>query len=149
MHAPESPRTPLRHRGHSHTRMTLANRLLCAVMLIGSGVVLLSCGPRYDVVDRIRAATVPPADTRPSGSEPVADGWSLRFTWEFDSRLDPGAYIEWVAAQLTHDGFTAQQRKPTSIVLTRLDAGDSYRITIEVSEGPPTHVRVALIASPD
>lgn len=108
-----------------------------------------ACGSPAETVRHIKDATVPAGDRAPVLAGPVREAQSLQFSWEFDSALEPVAYLEWVTARLANRGFTIQQREDASVGMSRVDEGDAYRVRVEVSRGVPTHVRVSLRASPD
>jgi hypothetical protein len=139
-----------RRRGSSQSRPRRA-RLSTAHTFVALVACLLgwACGSPYPTVRQIEDDTVPPGDTVPVFDQPVRESQSLRFSWEFDSHLEPAAYVDWVTKQLTARGFTVQQRQPSSIGMVRIHGGDAYRLRIDVTGGSPTHVRVTLRSSPN
>lgn len=114
-----------------------------------AAIVLAGCASPYPRVFHIKDVTVPAGDTSPRLADPVSEGYARRFTWEFDSHLDATGYLEWLVPRLTQDGFAVPARRGNAIAVARLDGGDAYRMSVEVSASPPTHVRVTLVVSPD
>jgi hypothetical protein len=135
-------------RSYPPTRMG-PTRSACTRFSLATCILVCACSPLYGPVREIKEATVPPGDTAPVLEEPVREAQSLRFSWEFDSHLEPPAYLEWITTRLINRGFAMQQRDAMSIGMTRLDGGDAYRLRIEVTGRSPTHVRVSLLASPN
>lgn len=134
--SPQSRKFGLRH---SHMRISL-----CLTFVIAA----YACGSPYPAVQKILDATVPAGDPVPPLPDRVRENISFRFVWDFDTHLTDAAYLETTVQRLTYDGFSTNQRTPSSVSMTRLDGGDAYRLTLEVVTPSPTRVRATLVISP-
>ena len=127
----------------------MRNILLGALIVVAGGLLVSACSPQYPTVVKIKLTTVPVGDAVDVLGDPVRENQSLRFTWTIETHFEEARYLEWVAAGLGRQGFTVRQRQAHSLMFTKLDVGDAYRLNVEVRQGNPTRVQVTLTASPE
>jgi hypothetical protein len=75
--------------------------------------------------------------------------WSDTISWEFDSKLAPQQYGEWVTSELAHD-FRIVTSGNDVLVFAKDFSGDTESIVIRLNSGHDIlHVRVVVSVAPD
>ena len=128
--------------GFRHSHMRMGATIMCTVATA-------ACGHSYQTVEGIRDSVVVAGDARPSLSEPLRDGQSLRFSWQVTSHAEPSRYLEVVTRQLLRSGFELRERTASSIQVSRFVGGDVYRVRLDLTSTNPTRVQVVVITAPD
>jgi hypothetical protein len=128
--------------GSRHSAMRMGPTIVCTVAAA-------ACAHSYQVVESIRDAVVVAGDERPTLSEPLREGQSLRFSWQVVSRAEPPRYLDVVTTQLLRSGVELRQRNVSSIQASRFVGGDVYRVRLNITSRDPTRAQVIVIAAPD
>jgi hypothetical protein len=113
------------------------------------GLSLSACDdPSRSLAQDVLSRTIPPGDPVPSLSEPVRSGQSLQFTWDFESRMDPTGYADWLKTRL--GDFQVIDGRASNLHLAKQVDGDAYRLHVTLLSGTGvTGVHMQLTASPD
>ena len=139
---------PVPNKGVPVVLLRLSSTLLTLAFALTGALLLYGCSAEYPTVVMIKLATVPAGGTADALGAPARDNQSLRFTWNVETSLDREHYVEWVTAGLIRSGFALRPGDQRFLTFSKLDGGDAYRLTIEVTQEHPTRAQVILTLSP-
>jgi hypothetical protein len=135
--------------GFNHYRV-LSLCLLGSVFLVAcTGRQQFWVSPTVREIEEVRSRTVPSNGSLLRVSEPVRNDFSVRATWEIQTKSDNQTYFLWLKNQLGPE-YRVTSETPSVVTFVKEIEGDSYTVTMR-SSGAPSGIVVEaqFVATPD
>jgi hypothetical protein len=100
-------------------------------------------------IEGVRSRTLPIDGALLRKSEPVRDSFSVRATWEIQTKNDSQTYFQWLKNQLGPD-YHVTSESASAVTLVKGIEGDSYTVAFRSSGAPGgVVVEAQFVAAPD